>query len=103
MMSVESIDFSDNEGENGQSTLLENGNNNQSLDSLMEDLGNMVKTPQPNNNDTVDKMRFEYEKRIESMEKHIKMLEMSLDNEINSPNGTKVRRSTFLNTLFTIL
>lgn len=52
-MSVESIDFSDNEND----TLFEKETSNQSLDSLMDDLGNMVKTPH-NNNEEVSKFTF---------------------------------------------
>jgi hypothetical protein len=45
MISVESISYSDDEI--GGLSPIPNKENNQSLDSLMADLGNMVKTPRP--------------------------------------------------------
>lgn len=97
MMSVESINLSDDEGD-GQPPLMENGNN-QSLDSLMADLGNMVRTPQPLEKHKFPEVRkkiqaqnfsyyfyksqdlqYEYERKIDSMAKRIKMLELALDN-----------------------
>lgn len=80
MISVESMDYSDEDEGNGRSPVSDNGNI-QSLDSLMADLGNMVKTPRPDmiNTADIDAVRYEYEAKISQMAKRIKMLELSLD------------------------
>lgn len=80
MISVESMDYSDEDEGNGRSPVSDNGNI-QSLDSLMADLGNMVKTPRPDMTNPVDadNIRYEYESKIIQMAKRIKMLELSLD------------------------
>ncbi|KAI8977322.1 hypothetical protein BDF20DRAFT_559339 [Mycotypha africana] len=54
----------------------EQDNNIQSLDSLMADLGNMVKTPKPilDNNTDIETMKYEYEMKIAAMTERINSL-----------------------------
>ncbi|KAI9483555.1 MAG: hypothetical protein EXX96DRAFT_558627 [Benjaminiella poitrasii] len=104
MMSVESMDYLDDEN-NGQLPTSENGNI-QSLDSLMADLGNMVKPPtsdilnhqNPENNQNsttdVEHIKYEYEAKITSMAKRIKMLELSLESTVASSNNSDTRQSS---------
>ncbi|KAI7893447.1 uncharacterized protein EV154DRAFT_479451 [Mucor mucedo] len=75
-INVETMDYSDDEG---------NGNI-QSLDSLMADLGNMVKTPRQDTNIPPEKLnqdaeniKYEYEAKIASMTKRIQMMELAMD------------------------
>ncbi|KAI8636468.1 hypothetical protein BD408DRAFT_426099 [Parasitella parasitica] len=88
MISVESADYSDEDEGNGRSSVSDNGNT-QSLDSLMADLGNMVKTPRfdMKNSTDVASIRYEYESRINQMAKRIKMLELSLDSDTSTHAG----------------
>ncbi|CAO3664699.1 unnamed protein product [Rhizopus stolonifer] len=79
MMSVESIGYSDEEQSPQKATRTEN------LDSLMADLGNMVKPSKSDNplqkrNTIEDNVRKEYEKKIESMSQQISSLQLSLQN-----------------------
>jgi hypothetical protein len=60
MISVESIDYSDDDDDDDDEfspppplPTSMNNENAQSIDSLMADLGNMVKTPRPDNNQMV--------------------------------------------------
>ncbi|KAI8365051.1 hypothetical protein EDC96DRAFT_510303 [Choanephora cucurbitarum] len=79
MISVENVSFDDDEGR--PTTEPENL---QSLDSLMADLGNMVQTPNDHSesrSSNIETMRHNYELKISSMAKRIKMLELSLNNE----------------------
>ncbi|KAL9544193.1 hypothetical protein MBANPS3_007742 [Mucor bainieri] len=94
MISVESMDYSDEDEGNGRSPVSDNGNI-QSLDSLMADLGNMVKTPRPDMASTadIDAIRYEYEAKIGQMAKRIKMLELSLDSDTsNHPGQSKIKQ-----------
>lgn len=88
-ISVENLEYSDDEGHIG------NNENMQSLDSLMADLGNMVKTPRPDkpaadSNRDLENMKYEYELKISSMAKRIRMLELSMDSQDkNNPDTGK--------------
>ncbi|KAI7905497.1 uncharacterized protein BX663DRAFT_499944 [Cokeromyces recurvatus] len=83
MMNVESVDYLDDEN-NGQLPMTENGNT-QSIDSLMADLGNMQ-----NVSTDIEHLKYEYETKMLSMTKRIKMLELSLENATQLNNsGTR--------------
>ncbi|KAI8876796.1 hypothetical protein K501DRAFT_288716 [Backusella circina FSU 941] len=105
MISVESIDYSDDDDDNDHSpppplSMSNHHENAQSIDSLMADLGNMVKTPRPDNNNSMnntgsngsnmDSLRFEYERQISTMAKRIQQLEISLeDSGRGNPNMSR--------------
>ncbi|KAI8370242.1 hypothetical protein BD560DRAFT_396821 [Blakeslea trispora] len=87
-INVENVTFGDENDEGRPSTDPENL---QSLDSLMADLGNMVQTPhgpQESRSSGVETMRHDYELKISSMAKRIKMLELSLDTEQSHESGS---------------
>ncbi|KAG0749092.1 hypothetical protein G6F57_005882 [Rhizopus arrhizus] len=77
MMSVESVNYyeDNNNSSNNNQPMTDN------LDSLMADLGNMVKPSRSemsqhnSSNSEIDNVRYEYELKIASMTKKIKMLE----------------------------
>ncbi|ORE10337.1 hypothetical protein BCV72DRAFT_221648 [Rhizopus microsporus var. microsporus] len=96
MMSVESIDFSDDE-QHRQQPSMPPPPVTENLDSLMADLGNMVK-PRTENSTEINKnsstelenMRYEYELKISAMAKRIKQLELSSE-DTRIPNGSDTK------------